>query len=499
MLSSAPRHHPHLYEIPAWVWLNELSRRHGREIHLGNVPEQEWDAILEKGFDFVWLMGVWKRSPASRAIAQTDAQLRQAYDRALPGWSEADVVGSPYAVQAYEPDPRVGTWDDLAQVQTRLHTRGIRVMLDFVVNHTATDHAWVTQHPEYYVQYPPERAEAHAHACFSVPSVSGHTWIAHGKDPYFPPWTDTAQLNFVRPETREALIQELVKIAGVCDGVRCDMAMLVMNRIFPQTWQGLIDAAAMPSQEFWTAVRQALPQLVLMAEVYWDLEWELQQLGFDFTYDKRLYDRLRHGDHHGVKEHLAADPAFQRKLVRFLENHDEPRSQDVFGQRLKAMAVLVGTLPGMRFYHYGQLEGRRRSLPVQLARLPEEAVEPETAAIYDSILHLANAAIFHDGVWRPLPVNWAGNPSHANLVATVWRLDKEAKIVAVNLDHGEAQGYVWLREMGQQGFESASYRIEEEYGGDRKAYTVSRSDLMGRGLFVTLPGYAALVLSVTPI
>lgn len=493
------RVHPHLYEIPAWAWLDELSRRHGRVIHLGNVPDHEWDAILNKGFDFVWLMGVWKRSPASRMIAQTDARLRQAYDRALPGWGKEDIVGSPYAVHAYEPDPRVGTWDDLKQVRTRLHARGIRLMLDFVVNHTARDHAWVTRHPEYYVQYRDDLVDANTQTCFSVSGQNGPVWIAHGKDPYFPPWTDTAQLNFSRSETREALIQELRTIAGVCDGVRCDMAMLVMNRIFLQTWQGLIDPAVMPAEEFWAMVRQALPQLVLMAEVYWDLEWDLQQLGFDFTYDKRLYDRLRHGDSHGVKEHLTAEPAFQRKLVRFLENHDEPRSHEVFGQRLKAMAMLVGTLPGMRFYHYGQMDGRRQHLPVQLARLPEEPSDPQISALYDSLFQLTDAPIFHDGRWRQLPVKWAGNPSHANIVGSLWRLLDVAEIVAVNLGQSEAQGYLWMRDMAQQGLESPGYRVKEEYGGQRKSYTVSRSDLMDRGLFVTLAGYSAVVLSVTPL
>ena len=106
----ALRPHPHLYEINTWVWLEQLSAKHGRAIHLGDVPDAEWDAIAKRGFDVVWLMGVWKRSPESRRITLEDPANFQRYDRALPGWKLDDVIGSPYAVTAYVPDPRIGNW-----------------------------------------------------------------------------------------------------------------------------------------------------------------------------------------------------------------------------------------------------------------------------------------------------------------------------------------------------------------------------------------------------
>src|SRR5207302_3088107 len=121
--------------------------------------------------------------------------------------------------------------------------------------------------------------------------------------------------------------------------------------------------------EFWTDARAAVPDLLLIAEVYWDLEWRLQQLGFDFTYDKRLYDRLLHSPARDVAAHLTADDDYQRRSVRFIENHDEPRSASVFEDRVTAAAVVMSTVQGMRFYYDGQFEGRRVHVPVQLGAM----------------------------------------------------------------------------------------------------------------------------------
>src|SRR5580692_9452116 len=146
------RRHPHLYEINTWPWLEQLSARLGREIKLGEVPDSEWDCLARLGFDIVWLMGVWQRSPESRRVALADPNIVGSYEHALPGWTPTDAIGSPYSVQQYVPDPRIGTWDHLDRAREKLAARGIALFLDFVGNHTALDHPWTREHPEFYVQ-----------------------------------------------------------------------------------------------------------------------------------------------------------------------------------------------------------------------------------------------------------------------------------------------------------------------------------------------------------
>src|SRR5688572_11734122 len=295
------RRHPHLLEIPAWPWLERLSRQSGRIVTLGGVPDAVWDGLAAQGFDLIYLMGVWQRSSLGRQLAQSDPELRAEYDRVLPGWRPDDVPGSPYCISAYVPDERMGGWDGLDAARQALHARGLRLMVDFVPNHTAFDHPWIESHPDRYVLgsdddrrlRPDDFREA------------GGALVACGRDPYFPPWRDVAQLNYFNPETRAAMIDVLHTIAAHADAVRCDMAMLVLNDVFERTWRDALRAewpAAVP--EFWPAATAEVPSLLYLAESYWDLEWTLQQQGFDFTYDKRLLDRLHGAPAADVRAHL---------------------------------------------------------------------------------------------------------------------------------------------------------------------------------------------------
>ncbi len=491
------RPHPHLYEINTWVWLKELSRKEKRMIRLGDVPDQEWDDLQSKGFDYIWLMGIWERSPHSRSIARSDPGLQKEYEQALPDWTAKDVVGSPYAIRAYRPDPELGTWDQLDRVLEKLHQRGMQLILDFVPNHTAVDHEWVQLHPEYYIQGTAKNLEAPSDEFFTI-HVNGRALnLAHGKDPYFPAWTDTAQLNYFQEATRTALIEELKTIAQHCDGVRCDMAMLVLNEVFQKTWGDFLGIEGTPAIEFWTEAITAVSDLVWMAEVYWDLEWDLQQLGFHFTYDKRLYDRLCHSASDEILAHLNADVNYQQHLVRFLENHDEPRSASMFGNvRLPAVATLTATLPGMRFYHQGQLEGKEIRLPVQLARMKEELLDHEIMDLYGHLLQITNERIFHEGQWRLLTMHSASDSSYTNLIGYLWELHTSQKIVAVNFGAIESQGFLDLfdgRE-AEDGFPSIfSYR--DQLTGHE--YAFNYEDVVGRGLYIRLKPFDAHIFSVS--
>ncbi len=216
------------------------------------------------------------------------------------------------------------------------------------------------------------------------------------------------------------MLGELGRIARQCDGVRCDMAMLVLPEVFERTW-------GISAPPFWPrateAVRAKVPGFLFLAEVYWDLEWTLQQQGFDYTYDKRLYDRLVEGHARPVREHLFAGLDFQDHLARFLENHDEPRAAATFAPDVhRAAAILTFLTPGLRFFHQGQREGKRVRIPVHLGRGPVEAPDAGIAAFYDGLLECLKDPAFRDGDWQLLECRpaWDGNETSDSFVAFSW-------------------------------------------------------------------------------
>ena len=483
------RPHPHLFEISAWPWLERLSRG-GAPVTLANVPPHEWDAIAALGFDYVYLMGVWRRSPLGRELARMDPTLRSEYDRALPGWTEADVPGSPYCIAAYEPDDRMGGWTALDAARAALHERGMGLIVDFVPNHTAFDHPWISSHPERYVL----ADEPDWTAAPEDFRRTDNVMIARGRDPYFPPWRDVAQLNYFNPDTRRAMVDVLREIAAHADGVRCDMAMLVLNDVFERTWRRVLrDRWPTPVAEFWPETIAEVPSLVYLAEVYWDLEWTLQQQGFHFTYDKRLLDRLHICPASEVRAHLRADALFRDRLARFLENHDERRSAAQLGVRLQAGAAALATLPGMRFYFDGQLEGRRIRAPVQLGRWPDEPENPEIRQMYERLLAAADEDVFHEGEWALLDVRPAGDATHGDLIAWRWRHRDDLRVIAVNLGDHASQGHIALGELPK----GSAWNFEDRLTGGRYRWT--RDALTTTGLYVRLEGGRAHVFDVRAV
>ena len=193
------------------------------------------------------------------------------------------------------------------------------------------------------------------------------------------------QVNAFAPSLRSLAAAALGRVAEHADAVRCDMAMLMLDDVVTATWGEQVGPP--PAETYWTevmaAVRERFPAFRFVAEAYWDREWDLQQLGFDYCYDKRLYDRLAQGDVGQVRGHLDADPAYQERLVRFLENHDEPRAARTFDPpaRAKAAAVTIATLPGLTLWHDGQAEGRQVFVPVFLGRRPDEPYDAGLADV----------------------------------------------------------------------------------------------------------------------
>ncbi|UCG14314.1 MAG: alpha-amylase [Deltaproteobacteria bacterium] len=486
------RKNPVIYEINTLVWLHELSKGGHDRITLATVPPNEWDAIASLRVDGVWFMGVWQRSPESARIAQEHQGLQGEYRRALPDFNQEDVVGSPYSIYRYEVSDDLGGAAGLATARAALAQRDIRLILDFVPNHMALDHAWVFEHPEYLIQGDSEDLEEKAEEFFQT----GERVFAHGRDPYFPPWTDTVQLNGFHAGLRQALIETLRYILDQCDGLRCDMAMLLLNRIFEQTWGQR--AGDRPALEFWSqvlnGVREKHPSALFMAEAYWDLEWELQQLGFDYCYDKRLYDRLASDTARSLRLHLLADLGYQQKLVRFIENHDEPRAASTFGStRSRLAALTIATLPGATLLHEGQLEGRQVKLPVQLRRRPPEHTDLNLHAFYRKLLEVINAQVFRDGEWRLCePTEGQGGDGHSSLVAWCWAKGRERWVIVVNMSNSNAQGRVhlpWGELAGQQ------WQLTDHLRGE--AYERNGDEMRYQGLYVALGAWGFHCLRFT--
>lgn len=475
---------PLIYEINTWVWLAELSRTNQRPVNLATVPEPEWDSIASLGFGAVWFMGVWERSPAGIEISMRNKGLLQDFHRALPDFSAADNVGSPYCVRRYVVDDHLGGPSGLAMAREKLAERGVELILDFVPNHVAPDHPWVATHPEYFIQGDDEDLRSDPTSFVSA----GGRVLACGRDPYFPAWPDVLQLNAFDPGLRSAAVETVREIADQCDGVRCDMAMLMMSDVFERTWGGR--AGTRPEADYWPriipAVKERHPAFRFIAEAYWDLEWELQQQGFDYCYDKRLYDRLEHDPAESVRLHLCADLPYQEKLVRFIENHDEPRAAAAFTpEKHRVSAVTTLTLPGARLIHEGQMVGRRVRLPVFLARRPEESPDADLLAFYRILLETLSRGDFLSGTWRLCDRwGWPGNDSYLNLVSWCWQKADSRCLMVVNLSDTAAQCLVRIPWDDLKG---RTWRLKDAF--TSAEYEREGDEMCGPGLYVDLPAW----------
>jgi hypothetical protein len=483
-------HHPRypsLYQINTRVWLTALSQTLGRAATLDDIPDGELDRLAAMGFDWIWLLSVWRTGTAAQRISRANAAWRHEFQETLPDLREDDIAGSGFAITGYTVHPSLGGDAALARIRRRLSDRGLRLMLDFVPNHTAPDHPWVQEHPEFYVS----GTESDLAQAPQNYTRVGDRVVAFGRDPYFAGWPDTLQLDYSNPATQQAMRDELLRIAGQCDGVRCDMAMLVLPDVFERTWGR---RAPLFWPETTNAVRTRAPGFCLMAEVYWDLEWTVQHQGFDYAYDKRLYDRLREEHAKPVREHLVAGLDFQDKLARFLENHDEPRAAATFAPPMhEAAAVITYLTPGLRFFHQGQFEGRRKRISPHLVRAPIEPPDEAITRFYEQLLLAVRKPTVRDGEWRLIQCvpAWEGNWTWNGFVAFAWQREASRMLVVVNYAANQAQCHV------RGPFDDLSgraVRLTDLMSGHH--YERAGNDLVATGLYVDLPPWGYHVFEV---
>jgi len=509
-----------LYEINTRTW---KSTRDSNGVHrLGGfnaITSGDLKTIKASGFSSIWLMGIWDIGPKVRAISKRYGQ---------------DFLGSPYAIREYRVSEELGSEEEFDALADRAHKAGLKVIVDFVPNHMGLDSDWLNQHPEYFIhrtlsptetELPDHELEKRNPGYFvhRTPSYpQGHRrvprtiLVAYGKDPYFYPWIDTAQLDYAEPSLRRKMMEVLCELAQKVDGVRCDMAMLVLreqvkiHRHAEMSWEAF---NRMMPEEFWPeaihATKRIKPTFTFMAETYWAMEGYLQQLGFDYTYNKPLYEAICSAFQSANAEGLLnfmrlLGNDFLSRGVHFIENHDEERVMNTLGEeRQRAAAAVLCTLPGVALLHQGQLEGKRERLPVQRAvPIHQEPVNVNLRQFYERLLKTTSLPLFREG---RLNVLYSNNPSFISYT----RFDETAKaIVIINTSAHHQKGSVTIVP-GLPLKAGSAYELHDLFYDLKSPETKRQSTvaptyhypaahLITQGLYVELAPYDAHIFIVEP-
>ncbi|KAH0788463.1 alpha-amylase family protein [Histomonas meleagridis] len=467
-----------LLEITTRPYLYKLGLKLGKTVTLRDIPQSEFDDWKAKGFQWVWFMGVWQVGPNGVQHSKTDAGCIAGYDVNCPGWTEEDVIGSPYAIVKYDVNVDIGTLDDLKWVREQLKARGIKLMLDFVPNHSATDAPEVTEKPNYYIRAPPGVTDSTRYLSNGV---------AYGCAEWCSPWMDTAQFNYFDYEFRGRQIQILKKIASLADGCRCDMSHVILKDAFEKYWKTELDAYGYtkPEREFWEeaieAVKAVYPDFIFLAESYGDNEAKLVSLGFDYAYDKIPYDKLTYQDPSGfIQEIRNRNNEYMSHMCYFTENHDEKRAVANFFNNYdaaNAAAAALLTLPGMRFFNQDQWLGPKNKIDVHLRRANAEPPNSVCVYFYSKLFEILKMDVMRNGEFQQLTCEGAA------ISAWKYSLGDEHILVTVNFGSGTAGGAIKLDDAPQ----CDKITVKELLTGDN--YERNGYELRNSGLFVILDQY----------
>lgn len=414
---------PKIYEINTAVYLHALGQSLGGHVTLNDIPDSAIDHLAELGFNTVWLMGVWQRSDKAIEVNKSDIGFMEMLANFLPEFTHEDLIGSAYSIKEYVVNPDFGGDEAMLSFRKRLNDRGMILILDFVPNHTGPDHPWTGDSSEVYIAVSQNEAKKKPSFYF----ITDRAIYAKGRDPSYAPWSDVLQLNAFSPVYRQLTKDTLRRISRLCDGVRCDMAMLQLNRIFENTWGSKV--GAVPQTEYWEetigAIKAENPDFLFIAEAYWGTQKELIDLGFDYCYDKELLDFLAQGNSVGLHDHLKLTAEYRSRLIGFIENHDEQRAAAIFeDNKSLAAAVSVLTLPGGHLVYDGQLEGRTQRTPVHIRRAPSEPANSSLQESYHRILAIIKSWQLGDRTWHYVETGkedvyawvWHSNDTHCLVV-----------------------------------------------------------------------------------
>eukprot|EP00184_Porphyridium_aerugineum_P000794 CAMPEP_0184699102 /NCGR_PEP_ID=MMETSP0313-20130426/5486_1 /TAXON_ID=2792 /ORGANISM="Porphyridium aerugineum, Strain SAG 1380-2" /LENGTH=519 /DNA_ID=CAMNT_0027158137 /DNA_START=105 /DNA_END=1664 /DNA_ORIENTATION=+ len=495
-----------LYEVSSRAWLYELRQKYGQDKikTIADIPDAELELLRDMQIHMLWLQGVWKLGNIGLELDKKEPSRIQAYHNALDHFGEGeekdepfsmdDVIGSPYAIVEYVVSEELGGNEAMMEFRKKCLNCGMKLMLDFVPNHMAVDCVWADDpaKKDFFIQKPKDKNVPHNPAEFMADGR------AHGKDPYCGAWPDTAQLNYFNPEFRKAQVENLIQVAALCDGMRVDMAMLLINRIHEQTWGNELRASGWkaPPTEFWVdaikEVRQHYPSTIFMAEVYWGLDSELVGYGFDLAYDKHLYDHLISGHMDNLRGYLTGHSEnFYRHSAHFVENHDEPRAVTHFcgAMRANAAAAISFLLPGCRLIFHGQWDACVKRLDVHLRRNSKYKVDEGTKNYYTKLLQIVAQPAFvePDSVMKFVhPEPYDGNSDNDPWRCVSWSMiyNTNRYFVVVNYTDADSAARFKLPQVDQAETKDGQVSVFEMMSG--KEYKRSHEELKSRGLHVVL-------------
>ena len=468
-----------LLEITTRPYLYKLAQKLGKtKMTIRDIPASEFDSWKEKGFNWVWFMGVWQVGKVGVEHDKVDSGCISGYDVNCPGWTTDDVIGSPYAIVKYEVNVEIGTEEDLIWLRNQLKARGMKLMLDFVPNHSAIDSPLVQEKPNFYIRRP---AGAYNTKRFS------DNGFAYGCAQWCDPWTDTYQYNYFDQEFREHQINVLKKIASLADGARCDMSHVVLRDAFYDYWKEELTAYGYQKidKEFWQeateAVKAVYPDFKFLAESYGDNEAKLVSLGFDYAYDKVPYDKLTYQDPAGfIQQIWNRNDEYKSHMCFFTENHDEKRAiSNFFGNYYAANAAAAAllTLPGMRFFNQDQWFGPKYKIDVHLRRAPDEQPNQVCVQFYEKLFNILKMNCMRNGKFTQLNCEGAAIPA--------WKyvLGDERILVTVNFGSGRMCGSIKLDDAPY----GDNIPVQELISGE--TYYRNGNELRNNGLYVILDQY----------
>ena len=522
------------------VWLYQLSKKYKREItRLDQIPDEELDNLRDEGFTGLWLIGLWERSYASRRIKQINGN--------------PEAAASAYSLYDYEIAGNLGGWDALANLRSRCWARGIRLASDMVPNHTGMDGKWVIEHPDLFIttkecpfpQYSfsgenlsqDSRVslylEDHYYSksdcavCFKrVDNYTGDvTYIYHGNDGTGMPWNDTAQIDFLNPNAREAVMQQIMKVAANFPIIRFDAAMVLAKKHIRRLWYpepghggdiATRSRYSMSTQqfedaipnEFWREVvdrcAQEMPDTLLLAEAFWMMEgYFTRTLGMHRVYNSAFMNMLKKEENQKyrdtVKNTIKFDPQVLKRFVNFMNNPDEETAVAQFGKGDKYFGVctLMVTMPGLPMFGHGQIEGFEEKYGMEYTR----AYRDETPDQYlvdrhcHDIFPLMHKRYLFSGVENFLFYDvWNQGSVNENIFAYSNSAGNERSIVFYNNKYERASG--WIRQSCEYAIKTGSgltkgsnnFMIFREHKSGLW-YVRSSDDIIENGMFVALNGF----------
>ena len=478
---------PVLLQVSARPWLLSLSKTLGINITtFTDIPNSVYTSLQSMNIDYLWVMGVWKIGEYGLNHDRTKESLIEEYKHYLPDYTTEDAIGCPYAITEYTCNPQLcpNGDNDLLEFKSKLNSYNIKLMLDFVPNHSAYDSPWMSINKDYYIR---ERPDVEHNSTFFF-----ENGVAFGGKM----WTDVAQLNYFNPETRQLMQEQMLKIASLSDGMRCDVAFMVSNSFFELSWKNELQYYnyTTPSTDFWEVsiaeVKRQYPNTIFLAEVYGSYVVDMITQGFDYVYDRDLLTHLTNGNVDEVRAYLYSTAEYEQYMARFLENHDENRAASFFKNRTtitNAAALIAYTVPGMRFLFQDFQFGYKFKLEVHLRRSYDEPKDQEAVEFYEKYLSIFTSDVFKYGEFEMVEVK--GDDAYM-FVAWKWKYGKEKRVVIVNFDNNQRECFVVVKDAGEGKEEVA---MEEMLSGVK--ITRKSKEVQEEGLFVIVKGYSGMIFT----